>query len=358
MANTKSILITVSSITEGSGLSKYVCNLAKVLGDAHFEVSLLTTHSIDIPFEKKMVEECHINQYRSFSSYSKFVKYAMVLKYIRSLNPDVIINNYNGVIQYLLPFLPKSIKIAHVLHSTTPEFYRIATINAKRVNGWVAPTTAMVNDFNAFTRDKFTDKISVIPHGVECVLSEEVKPSKILELVFVGVLYEHKGAHLLPQIVKRLKSRGERFHLTIIGGGVLKEQLEHELSDELHNNLVKMTGVISSEDVYSYLSRANVFIYPTHIDSFGLVIAEAMMNGVVPVVTLLPGITDNLVDDGGNGYLIEKDNIDKFVETICSLLHNDVLLNQLSDAAILKAKSHFSLRVMQQNYTNYIENLK
>ena len=289
--------------------------------------------------------------------FSTIRKYFKVWAYIQKTHPDVIINNYNAVIQYLLPFISNKIKIIHVLHNNTNDFYRIGAINGNQVNGWIAPTKAIAENFNIYSGNKFKERVVVIPHGVETAISMNNDTRTVKNLVFVGVLYEHKGAHLIPTIIHKLKEKHEKFHFTIIGGGILKDQLHEQLSEDMSKGLVTMTGVIPAQKVYEILSQSDIFVYPTHLDAFGLVIAEAMMNGVVPVVTLLSGITDNLVDDGVNGYLIEKDNIDSFVESICNLLHNNNLLNQLSDAATLKANSHFSLKVMQQNYINYIEKL-
>ena len=351
------ILITVSSITPGSGLSKYILSLATILNKLNYQVIVATTHDNNVGYEQKILTTCGNVTFVSFGHLNKINKYLQVLQYIRQQKPNIIINNYNAVIQYLLPFISRKTKIIHIIHSTTKEFYRIATINAKYVDGWVVPTTAMKSDLCIYSQNKYKNKIHVIPHGVESPLQQSIAQSLTKELVFVGVLYDHKGVLILPDIIHQLILKKEKFHFTIIGNGKEKGFLETHLKDELTKGIVTMTGVITSEEVYQYLSKADIFVYPTHIDSFGLVIAEAMINGTAPIVTHLKGITDNLIDNGKNGYLLKQDDIQSFVEHITLLLHNEELLTSLKLAAKKKAESCFSFETMKRNYQEYLESL-
>lgn len=94
------------------------------------------------------------------------------------------------------------------------------------------------------------------------------------------------------------------------------------------------------------------------MDSFGLVIAEAMINGAVPVVSHLQGITDALVDEGVNGFLIENPKDAKsFVSRIEQLAVNRVLLERMSLEARKKAETSFSLKKFYENYERYFEKL-
>ena len=353
----KNIFLAVSSLTAGSGLSKYVCSLARILSKSDNNITILTTHTVDLKYEQEIVKSIANTKLVSFGEFSKLSKYFKVWAYIQKTRPDIIINNYNAVIQYLLPFISNKIKIIHVLHNNTNDFYRIGAINGNLVNGWIAPTKAIADNFNIYSGNKFKERVFVIPHGVEAAISMNNDTRIVKNLVFVGVLYEHKGAHLIPTIIHKLKEKHEKFHFTIIGGGILKDQLHEQLSEDISNGLVTMTGVIPAQKVYEILSQSDIFVYPTHLDAFGLVIAEAMMNKVVPVVTLLPGITDNLVDHGINGFLLEQDNVDSFVDTISQLLHNEKLLAQFGIAAATKANTHFSMEVMQSNYSKFLEHL-
>jgi glycosyltransferase involved in cell wall biosynthesis len=150
-----------------------------------------------------------------------------------------------------------------------------------------------------------------------------------------------------------LKENNIEFHFTIVGDGDQRDWLAEQFKSEISSGIVEMTGVINHEEVYKRMADADVFLYPTRLDSFGLVIAEAMMNGAVPVVTNLPGITDNLIRDKFDGYLIEKNDINGFSSTIIKLATDKGLLAKMSDAAYQRATAALSIEQMETNYINY-----
>lgn len=351
-------LIAVSSLTAGSGLSRYVFSLCKILAYDN-QLYVVTTHDDGgNDFAKEELEHISADiRLISLGDLSKAGKYLTAVTTVYKVKPDVIINNYNAVIQYILPFISNKIKIIHVLHNDTDDFYRVASINGHKTNGWIAPTESIASHFNKYTLNKYADKVTVIPHGVEEADFKKKNNAK-LEIVYAGVLYEHKGVKILPPIIKRLQDKGIDLHFTIIGGGVLDNWLREQFAKEVESGIVTFTGVIDHDKVYEEMSKADIFLYPTHLDAFGLVIAEAMMNGAIPVVTLLNGITDKLIDDKVNGFLINQDDIKAFVKALSLLINNHELRIKLSEAAHSKSLNFFSMEKMEINYRQYFSQFK
>lgn len=351
-------LITTTFLVPGSGLSRYIFSLCKILQQPGNDIYILTTHNTnDIAYERAELDKINPNiKLISLGQKSKLSKYISVVSEIRKVNPDILVNNHNAVIQYILPLISKHIKTVHILHTDTEDCYRIGGINGKMVHGWIAPTEAIKTKFSQFTNTRFDRRVSIIPHGVE-VEKTRIKDNKILNIVFTGVLYEHKGILVLPAIIKGLLSRGINFNFTIVGGGILEDWLKKEFKDEIDNGIVRMTGVIDHDKVYFEMSKADIFLYPTHIDTFGLVIAEAMMNGAVPVVSHLKGVTDNLIDTAKDGFLIQQDDVNAFIETIQLLADNPSLIKEMSIKAHQKALTRLSLPVMSVNYLKYFSSL-
>ena len=160
----------------------------------------------------------------------------------------------------------------------------------------------------------------------------------------------------LPAVLETLHKRGFDFHLTMIGKKVKEDKVNRAFQSAVDCGLVSFTGVISPNEVYQCMANAHIFLYPTQIDSFGLVIAEAMMNGAVPVASHLKGITDALVDEGVNGYLIEDPkDADAFATRIEELAKDRALLARMSVEAKKKAESAFSLQSFHDNYELYFK---
>ena len=353
------IVITVSSVSPGGGLTKYVCTLADILSqESANEVWVVTTHgsSRNVLLDK-LITNKNV-KYATLADKCTALKYFKLTRLLRRIVPDVIINNYNATTQYILPLLPRRVKVVHILHNNTPDFYRVASINGNRVSAWVAPTPALVGYFNEYTRNKYASRVLSIPHAVDDAPTRQYYgEDRLPQLTFVGVLYEHKGVKILPQVIKQLCGEGYKFHFTFIGEGILHTELETQLGDEMAGGVVEFTGRVTGEEVYRRLGETDVFVYPTHIDAFGLVIAEAMMNGAVPVVTLLEGITDSIVDDGVDGYLLKQDDVAGFVVKIASLLDDAAGRERMGKMAAQKARTCFSKQVMKKNYIKFLNSL-
>lgn len=159
-------LISVSSLTPGSGLSRYVFTLCSLLAEVN-EVYVVTTHDCgNNEYESNELKQINSSiKLVSLGSKSKFGKYLSVLTTIRKINPDVIINNYNGVFQYILPLISRKIKVVHILHNDTDDFYRIGSINASKMDGWIAPTQAIADHFNDFTKKNMRNVLPLFPMG-------------------------------------------------------------------------------------------------------------------------------------------------------------------------------------------------
>lgn len=352
------IAITVSQVTPGGGLTKYVCTLTDILtSDLQNEVWVISTHQSESNPTLEGLKKSRKIRIVSLGQLTTVRKYVSLTMLLRRISPDLLIVNYNAPTQYVLPLLPKKTKTVHILHNNTPDFYRVAAINGNRTTAWIAPTPALAHYFNEYTHRAYCKRIATIPHGVDSPLGRCQKGDEPLQLSYVGVLYEHKGVKILPDVIKRLVSTGRKFHFTFIGDGILREELEQALQTEMASDIVEFTGRISSHEVYERLSRSDVFVYPTHIDAFGLVIAEAMINGAVPIVTRLEGITDSLIDNGTDGFLVTQDDVNSFVELITRLMDNPTLRSQMSTAATHKANTKFSIDTMRKNYIDFIHKL-
>ena len=90
------------------------------------------------------------------------------------------------------------------------------------------------------------------------------------------------------------------------------------------------------------------------IETFGLVILEAMYYGIPAIVPNVGGPTE-LVEDGINGYLVDPHNLDDVISKICHLMQNENLYNSFSSFALKKSKQ-FSETKMVDEIENFILN--
>lgn len=129
--------------------------------------------------------------------------------------------------------------------------------------------------------------------------------------LFVGHIIPRKGLPLLLDACATLQKRGyDHYTLLVVGSGAQQEELqafcqEHGLSDRVH-----WAGRVSYDQIGSYFKTADVFVFPTHEDTWGVVTLEAMLLGK-PILCSKGAGTSELVVHGENGYVFSPDDADE-----------------------------------------------
>lgn len=120
---------------------------------------------------------------------------------------------------------------------------------------------------------------------------------------YAGKLVEEKGLRTLWKAFAELASEGKDVHLTLAGGGPLKEELIQAARSAALQSRLHMPGVVHSDDLPAFLNGLDVFVLPSETRSnwreqFGRVLVEAMSCGV-PVVGSDSGEIPLVLGDAG-----------------------------------------------------------
>ena len=131
-------------------------------------------------------------------------------------------------------------------------------------------------------------------------------------------------------------------HLVVVGGSLSGDRELDALRQRSKQlgilEKITFTGSVNQSELGRYYSAADVFVLPSHYESFGLVALEAMACGT-PVVASRVGGIPSFVDDGETGYLITWRSAEPFADRIEMLLENLDLRNFMSESARVKANS-------------------
>ncbi|EGU87935.1 hypothetical protein FOQG_07206 [Fusarium oxysporum f. sp. raphani 54005] len=189
------------------------------------------------------------------------------------------------------------------------------------------------------------DKLEVLTRGVNTELfnprmrSEELRkqlaPNGEIIFVTVSRIAGEKGFDFLAKAAKELDARGLNFKLYIVGGNrnpdVEKEV--QELFDPLREKgKVVFAGFKVGEDLATAYASGDVFLHCSVTETFGLVVLESMASGV-PVIARDEGGPSDIVQQGGNGFLISPDDLDGFVAKAMKLGLDHNLRAQMGQAA-------------------------
>lgn len=139
----------------------------------------------------------------------------------------------------------------------------------------------------------------VIPNGVDIAPPAADSRSGVLRMLFLGRLHPIKGLENLVQACAELDRTGFRqWTLTIAGPGDADyiHQLMTQASTAGVSDRVRFTGLVEGEAKDALFSACDVLVLPSHIENFGIVVAEALAHAV-PVIasrgTPWQGVEDN-----------------------------------------------------------------
>jgi phosphatidylinositol alpha 1,6-mannosyltransferase len=107
-------------------------------------------------------------------------------------------------------------------------------------------------------------------------------------LGYVGRLSVEKNVTLLPKIDAQLRARGITAHWLIVGHGAEEAHLRRELPT------ADLPGVLHGDALSQAYANMDLLIFPSHTDTFGNVVLEALASGVPAIVT----------PDGGPAHIL------------------------------------------------------
>ncbi|MED4047505.1 glycosyltransferase family 4 protein [Priestia megaterium] len=109
--------------------------------------------------------------------------------------------------------------------------------------------------------------------------------------------------------------------LLITGDGVERERLE-KVSKELGVKLIVAGFINNQKELFKHYFMSDIFILPSILEPWGLVVNEAMFAGLPVIVSNICGCSLDLVKEGENGYIIQPDDIDDIAYKIQDMLSN------------------------------------
>ncbi|MFN3723550.1 MAG: glycosyltransferase family 4 protein [Paracoccaceae bacterium] len=118
-------------------------------------------------------------------------------------------------------------------------------------------------------------------------------------LVAIGRLSEQKGFALLIDAVARAVPSLPGLHLTLVGDGDLRPQIEAEVARHDLSRHVTLTGWLDEVQVRAALSAAQVLVVPSFAEGLPVVIMEAMAAGRPVIATAIAGVPELVTPDVG-----------------------------------------------------------
>lgn len=199
-------------------------------------------------------------------------------------------------------------------------------------------------------------KIYHIPDSIDTIFFHPSVQKQNREFIFfaLGDLIFLKGYDILLKAFAKLVSQNHNSFRLIIGGeGKEKKYLQKFAVGLKIGDKVTFTGKLDRQQVLQYLQMANVFVHPSRLESFGVVLIEAMACGL-PLIATRCGGPEYIVTPE-TGLLVEPDNPGKLSDAMSYFVQN---YNNYNRDGIRKfAMEHFNQHDVALQYLSLFKQL-
>lgn len=235
----------------------------------------------------------------------------------------------------------------HCVHAKTPGihkgiarsiYHRAWIAHVERLALERANTAVAVSQFTADqTRARFgTDNLTVIHNGVDTTIfrppTSDARRDGPVRILYVGSWSTRKGSDLLAPIMQHL---GAGFQLRHTG---TREQARRW---GLDTETVAL-GRLSESELVGELQQADVFLFPSRLEGFGLAVAEAMACGTAVVASDASSLPE-IITDRVDGLLCRAGDPAHFAATIRRLTDNPTVSETIAAHAPGKVNRLFAI---------------
>lgn len=193
--------------------------------------------------------------------------------------------------------------------------------------------------------------VAVIPDPLSFT-PDTISPLTAKRVIAVGRYHYQKGFDLLLKAWKMVESVCPEWQLAIYGQGNMTpyQTLAAELGlDTSRYHLCGPTANIQEE-----YNNSSLFVFSSRYEGFGMVLVEAMACGLPVVSFACPCGPRDIITDGVDGILVEKDNVDALAHQLLSII-NDEQKRQFMARAAQKKAATFQMEQIATRWRNLFE---
>ena len=189
-------------------------------------------------------------------------------------------------------------------------------------------------------------KIHVSYHGFDLTKFEPngyKKEDNEFHILSVGSLQECKGFEYLINACGKLRDQGLNFKCIIVGGGKLERELRVLISQLQLDNLVRLAGYVTQEEIVKYYHWADTFVLAAVLEiHWGIpnVIAEAAAARLPVLCTELPSLNE-LIEHQKSGLIIPNKDSNGIAEALQKLKNEPETRKRLAAEAYRNVQEKF-----------------
>lgn len=202
----------------------------------------------------------------------------------------------------------------------------------------------------------YQGKVFILPNGIPQVNFVNSYNSKKQGLTFLYLsnLLKFKGILLIMEAIQILKAKGLDFSLRVVGseGDITYAMLQDIVAKNNLDQHVTFLGPKFGDDKFNEFKNADVFLFPSEFETFGLVLLEAMQFGVPAIASSIGAIPD--IIGQGRGILLEELNANVLADKMEYMINHPEERKKMSEFGFSYFKSNFTVEVFEKRCLNVL----
>ncbi|MFP8487786.1 glycosyltransferase family 4 protein [Gracilimonas sp. Q87] len=169
-------------------------------------------------------------------------------------------------------------------------------------------------------------------------------------VTFVSRLVWEKELDTFRHSVQQLSAENKKIRAMVVGDGPAKQELQEVMPEAVY------TGFLNGDELATAYASSDIFMFPSHTETFGNVTLEAMSCGLPCLVANATG-SRSLVEDGVNGFLAEPQDKEDFTDKLRIITESENLRQKMGKNSRKKALNYEWDEINGQLVHNYREAL-
>ena len=293
------------------------------------DILVVYRDNINRPFRGKdfLSEEKHFKNY-TLSGNMFHVSLGIIKMILKNRYNELIVGGYDSIYPWLAVLLSPRKKNGCIVESTYRETRKGGVrAYAKRLFFKHISKAYVCGKSHSDLVKAFHFKGKIVDIGTVGFIRRIPQPpfekrNSVKRFLYVGRLTRVKN---LEWLIERFSKHPE-LDLTIVGAGELEEKLKSISTTNIH-----FTGPVPNAELSKYYQEADVFVLPSLLEPFGLVVEEALNNGTPVLLSHMIGCQDNLVAAKNVGLVFQLNDVNDFehkLNQICDInLYNNLRRN-------------------------------